>query len=140
VTSPPAAWRDLVIVGSSVAENGRVQMVSGEVRAFDATTGALRWTFHPLPADSPAGGANTWSKIVVDERNGLLFLPTGSASPDYYGGLRPGNNDYANSIVVLKAATGEVAWHFQTVHHDLWDYDVASPPLLWPSRRGRRSQ
>ncbi|MEP7311674.1 MAG: pyrroloquinoline quinone-dependent dehydrogenase [Pseudomonadota bacterium] len=136
VTSPPAVWRDLVIVGAAVADNSRAQMASGEVRAFDAHTGALRWTFHPLPKDSPAGGANTWSKIVVDAANGLVFLPTGSPSPDYYGGLRPGNNGYANSIVTLKAATGEVVWHFQTVHHDLWDYDVASPPLLWPSRKG----
>ena len=134
VTSPPAVYRNLVIVGSSVADNSRAQMASGEVRAFDGTTGALKWTFHPLPADSPAGGANTWSRIAVDERRGLVFLPTGSASPDYFGGLRPGNNEYANSIVALKAATGEVVWHFQTVHHDLWDYDVASPPLLWPGQ------
>jgi len=136
VTSPPAVWRNLVIVGAAVADNGRTQMASGEVRAFDARTGALRWTFHPLPADSAAGGANTWSRIVVDAGNGIVYLPTGSPSPDYYGGLRPGNNGYANSIVALKAATGEVIWHFQTVHHDLWDYDVASPPLLWPSRSG----
>jgi quinoprotein glucose dehydrogenase len=136
VTSPPAVYRNLVIVGSSVADNSRAQMASGEVRAFDGTTGALRWTFHPLPANSPTGGANTWSRIVVDERSGLVFLPTGSPSPDYYGGLRPGHNGYANSIVALKAATGEVVWHFQTVHHDLWDYDVASPPLLWPGRQG----
>ncbi|HEV7716510.1 MAG TPA: pyrroloquinoline quinone-dependent dehydrogenase [Steroidobacteraceae bacterium] len=136
VTSPPAVYRNLVIVGSSIADNSRAQMASGEVRAFDGTTGALRWTFHPLPADSAAGGGNTWSRIVVDERNGLAFLPTGSPSPDYYGGSRPGNNGYANSIVALKAATGDVVWHFQTVHHDLWDYDVASPPLLWDSRNG----
>jgi quinoprotein glucose dehydrogenase len=125
-----------VIVGSSVADNSRMNMASGEVRAFDGTTGALRWTFHPLPADSPTGGANTWTRIVVDEPNGLVFLPTGSASPDYYGGLRPGDNRYANSIVALKADTGEVVWHFQTVHHDLWDYDVASPALLYPSSKG----
>jgi quinoprotein glucose dehydrogenase len=136
VTSAPATWRNLVIVGSSVADNSRVQMASGEVRAFDAITGSLKWTFHPLPADSPAGGANTWSRIVVDERAGIVYLPTGSPSPDYYGGLRPGDNSYANSIVALKAATGEVVWSFQTVHHDLWDYDVASPPLLWPSKQG----
>ena len=97
-----------------------------------------------LPADAQAGGANTWSRIVVDEANGLVFLPTGSASPDYFGGLRPGSNGYANSIVALRAATGKVAWHFQTVHHDLWDYDVASPPLLYPGKsgpgRGRRAR
>jgi quinoprotein glucose dehydrogenase len=136
VSSPVAIYRNLVIVGSYVADNSRARMSSGEVRAFDARTGALRWTFHPLPADAPAGGANTWSRIIVDEPNGLVFLPTGSASPDYFGGLRTGSNDYANAIVALRAATGEVAWHFQTVHHDLWDYDVASPPLLYPSKSG----
>jgi quinoprotein glucose dehydrogenase len=134
VSSPPAFYRGLIIVGSFVADNSRARMSSGEVRAFDAKSGALRWTFHPLPEDLPAGGANTWSRIVVDERNGLVFLPTGSASPDYYGGLRPGDNRDANSIVVLKAATGERVWSFQTVHHDLWDYDVASPPLLFPGK------
>ena len=73
-----------------MADNSRARMSSGEVRAFDRRTGTLRWTFHPLPADVDAGGANTWSTIVVDEPNGLVFLPTGSASPDYFGGLRPG--------------------------------------------------
>lgn len=143
VSSPPAFYRgtahgsiDLIIVGGFIADNSRAKMSSGEVRAFDAKTGALRWTFHPLPEDSEAGAANTWSRIVVDEQNGLVFLPTGSASPDYFGGLRPGDNRDANSIVVLKAATGEKAWAFQTVHHDLWDYDVASPPLLFPGKNG----
>jgi quinoprotein glucose dehydrogenase len=136
VTSPPAIYRGLVIVGSSVADNSRAKMASGEVRAFDAATGALRWTFQPLPAGVDAGGANTWSRIVVDDANGLAFLPTGSASPDYFGGLRPGDDGFANSIVAVRAATGEVAWHFQTVHHDLWDYDVASPPLLYQPRSG----
>jgi len=136
VTSPPAVYRDLVIVGSFVADNSRARMSSGEVRAFDATTGALRWTFHPLPPDADAGGANTWSRIVVDEANGLVFLPTGSASPDYFGGLRAGADGHANSVVALKAATGDIAWHFQTVHHDLWDYDVAAPPLLYPAKAG----
>ena len=111
-------------------------MTSGEVRAFDAASGALRWTFHPLPADSPAGAANTWSRLTVDEASGLVYLPVGSASPDYFGGNRPGDNRHANSVVALRAATGEVAWAFQTVHHDVWDYDVASPPLLFPGRRG----
>ena len=141
VSSPPAYWQapnggGLIIVGSFIADNSRAKMASGEVRAFDAKTGALVWTFHPLPESSPAGAANTWSRIVVDQANGLVFLPTGSASPDYYGGLRPGDNRDANSIVVLKAATGEKVWSFQTVHHDLWDYDIASPPLLFPGRNG----
>jgi quinoprotein glucose dehydrogenase len=136
VSSPPAIYRDLVIVGSFVADNSRARMASGEVRAFDRRSGALRWTFHPLPDDSGAGGANTWSLITVDDTNGLVFLPTSSPSPDYYGGLRPGDNRHANSIVVLRADTGEIVWSFQTVHHDLWDYDVASPPLLFPGKAG----
>jgi len=141
VSSPPAFYRvsdsrELIIVGSFIADNSRAQMASGEVRAFDAKTGALVWTFHPLPENSQAGAANTWARIVVDQPNGLVFLPTGSASPDYFGGLRPGDNRDANSIVVLKAATGEKVWSFQTVHHDLWDYDVASPPLLFPGKNG----
>ena len=136
VTSPPVVYRDLVIVGSNVADNSRVRMASGEVRAFDRRSGALRWTFHPLPQDANAGGANTWSRITVDADNGLVFLPTSSPSPDYFGGLRPGDNRQANALVTLRADTGEVVWSFQTVHHDLWDYDVASPPLLFPSTEG----
>ena len=136
VSTPPAIYRDLVIVGSFVADNSRARMASGEVRAFDASSGALRWTFHPLPADAGAGGANTWSSIAVDEANGLVFLPTGSASPDYFGGLRAGQDGHANSIVALRAATGDVAWSFQTVRHDLWDYDVAAPPVLYQGASG----
>lgn len=131
ITSPPALIDGLVITGSAIADNSRARMASGEVRAFDAHTGALRWTFHPLPADLPAGGANTWSRIIADPATGLIFLPTGSASPDYFGGLRPGPNQHANSLVALHARTGRLAWSFQTVHHDLWDYDVASPPTLY---------
>jgi len=134
VTSPPAVSRDLVIVGSSVADNSRARMASGEVRAFDRRSGSLRWTFHPLPDNVRAGGANTWSRIIVDDANGLVFLPTGSPSPDYFGGLRSGDNRQANAVVVLRHDTGEVVWSFQTVHHDLWDYDVASPPLLFPGK------
>jgi quinoprotein glucose dehydrogenase len=136
VTSGPVVYRDLVIVGSNVADNSRVRMASGEVRAFDRRSGGLRWAFHPLPENADAGGANTWSRITVDEANGLVFLPTSSPSPDYFGGLRSGDNRQANSIVALRAATGEVVWSFQTVHHDLWDYDVASPPLLVPGTEG----
>jgi quinoprotein glucose dehydrogenase len=136
VTSPPAVYRDLVVVGSSVADNSRARMASGEVRAYDRISGTLRWTFHPLPENVDAGGANTWAPITVDDTNGLVFLSTGSPSPDYYGGLRPGDNRNANAVVVLRATTGEVVWTFQTVHHDLWDYDVASPPLLFPGANG----
>jgi quinoprotein glucose dehydrogenase len=144
VTSPPAVVGDLVITGSAVADNTSFAPASGEVRAFDARTGALKWTFDPVPRDStdPAyktwqggsakytGAANVWSVIVADPARDLVFVPTSSPAPDYYGGLRLGEDRYANSIVALRASTGRVVWHFQTVHHDLWDYDNASPPAL----------
>ena len=134
-TSPPAVIDDLVVIGSGIADNNRANAPTGEVRAFDARSGALRWTFDPLPDNPAAGGANAWSRIVVDAVRHLVFVPTGSPSPDYYGGLRPGANRYANSVVALRAATGAVVWHFQTVHHDLWDYDVATPPALFTTSR-----
>src|SRR4051812_28126465 len=144
VTSPPAVVNGLLIVGSAVADNNRTDAASGEVRAYDARTGQLKWTWDPVP-QNPAdpefssweggdahrtGAANAWSVIVADPARDLVFVPTSSPSPDYYGGRRLGRNDYANSIVALRATTGAVVWHFQTVHHDLWDYDNASPPLL----------
>ena len=134
-TSPPAVIDDLVVVGSAIADNHRADSATGEVRAFDARTGALRWTWDPLPRNPNAGAANAWSRIVVDPERHLVLVPTGSPSPDYYGGLRPGDNRYANSVVALRAKTGEMVWHFQTVHHDLWDYDVASPPALFSVER-----
>jgi quinoprotein glucose dehydrogenase len=144
VTSPPAIVGDLVIVGSGVADNNRTDAASGEVRAYEARTGALRWSWDPVPQNpsDPAyatweganghrtGAANAWSVIAADPARDLVFVPTSSPSPDYFGGERLGRNDYANSIVALRASTGAVVWHFQTVHHDLWDYDNASPPLL----------
>lgn len=144
VTSPPVVVNGLVITGSSIGDNTLPTLPSGEVRAFDARTGALRWSWDPIPQDrrDPAygewrgalahqtGGANAWSVLAADAERDLVFVPTGSAAPDYYGALRLGDNRYANSIVALRASTGEVAWSFQTVHHDLWDYDNASPPAL----------
>ena len=143
-TSPPAVIGNLIVVGSSIADNSRVDPASGEIRAYDARTGELRWIFDPIPQGRHAlgesnwgsgsarrtGGANAWSVIVTDPARGLVFVPTSSAAPDYFGGLRPGDNRYANSVVALRAESGEVAWHFQTVHHDIWDYDNASPPAL----------
>ena len=144
VTSPPAVINDLIVVGSAVADNNRTDAATGEVRAYDALTGELRWSWDPVPQDptDPAypsweganahrtGAANAWSVIAADPARNLVFVPTSAPSPDYYGGERLGRNDYANSIVALRASTGKVVWHFQTVHHDLWDYDNASPPLL----------
>jgi len=142
MTSPPVVIDDLVVVGSAIDDNSRVEMPSGVVRAFDARTGGLRWKWEPLPAnDSPSegqnsgknwrtGAGNAWSGMVVDGGRDLVFVPTGSASPDYYGGLRPGDDKWADSIVALRGKTGKLVWGFQLVHHDLWDYDSASPPLL----------
>jgi len=147
VTSPPTVIDDLVVVGSAIDDNSRLDMPSGVVRAFDARTGSLRWSWEPIPPNSTAanpgqpekvwrtGGANAWSIITADPERHLVFVPTGSASPDYYGGFRPGDNKWANSVVALRAGTGELAWGFQLVHHDLWDYDCASPPLLTTLRR-----
>jgi quinoprotein glucose dehydrogenase len=130
ITSPPAILRDLVIVGSAIGDNNRADEPSGVVRAFDTRSGALRWKWDPLPASAKVGAANAWSVFAVDPARDLVFIPTGSASPDYYGGERPGANLYANSVVALRGTTGQVVWHFQVVHHDLWDYDVASQPVL----------
>jgi quinoprotein glucose dehydrogenase len=152
MTSPPVVVNGLVVTGSSVADNTRPDLPSGEVRAWDARTGALKWSWDPVPQNpaDPAhrewrgaiahktGAANAWSVLSADPERGLVYVPTGSAAPDYYGALRLGHNRYANSIVALRAATGEVAWAFQTVHHDLWDYDNASPPaLVTVTRDGR---
>ena len=149
VTSPPAVVGDLVITGSAVADNTNLAPASGEVRAFDARTGVLKWTFDPIPQDSadPAfktwqngaarivGAANVWSVIVADPEHDLVFLPTSSPAPDYFGGMRLGDDRYANSIVALRASTGKVIWHFQSVHHDLWDFDNAAPPALVTVKR-----
>jgi quinoprotein glucose dehydrogenase len=153
VTSPPAVVGDLIVVGSAIGDNRGVELERGVVRAFDARTGALRWSWDPIPNDAKdaahktwagesaarTGAANAWSVIAADEARGLVFVPTSSPSPDFYGGERQGDNLYANSVVALSAATGKVAWHFQVVHHDLWDYDVASPPALITVRRGGRA-
>ncbi len=140
MTSPPAVIDGLVVVGSAIDDNGRAEMPSGVVRAFDARTGALRWKWDPIPPDTSGssadktvwqtGAANAWSVMAVDPQRHLVFVPTGSASPDYYGGLRPGDDKWADSVVALRSQTGEMAWGFQLVHHNLWDYDTASPPLL----------
>lgn len=133
MTSPPAVVDDIVVVGSAIDDNARVEMPGGVVRAFDARTGARRWSWDPIPSSDGkfrSGAANAWSIISVDAERHLVFVPTGSASPDYFGGLRPGDDRWADSIVALNSMTGALVWGFQLVHHDLWDYDVASPPLL----------
>ena len=143
-TSPPAIIGDRVIVGSSMGDNQRFNQPPGVVRAFDVHTGALLWTWDPIPQD-PAdsayatwqgpkahqtGAANAWSILSTDAARDLVFVPSTSPSPDYYGGERLGSNLYANSLVALRASTGQRVWSFQVVHHDLWDFDIAAQPLL----------
>ncbi len=145
VTSPPAVINDLIICGSTMGDNQRLEYPPGVVRAFNARTGELAWSWDPIPRGSSediasrtwkgpkvhkTGAANAWAPISADLDRDLVYVPTSSPSPDYYGGERIGENRYANSLVALKASTGEVVWHFQAVHHDLWDYDLPAQPLL----------
>jgi quinoprotein glucose dehydrogenase len=150
VTSPPTVVGDVVVVGSSIADLLRPNAPPGDVRGFDARTGAVRWTFHTIPhagesghetwenGTALAGGANVWSTMTADLGRGLVFLPVSTPTDDFYGGDRLGANLYSDAVVALDAATGERRWHFQTVHHDLWDYDLAAPPVLVSLRRDGR--
>ena len=149
-TSPGAIYKDLLIQGMRVGEEEG--SAPGDLRAYDVRTGAIRWTFHTIPhAGEPgygtwppeawrtAGGANSWAGMSVDVARGLVYIPTGSATPDFYGGARTGANLFANSLLALDAATGTWRWHFQTVHHDLWDRDLpAAPNLVTVTRKGKR--
>lgn len=131
VTSPPAVVGDVLVVGSSIGDNWNTDTGRGTVRGFDVRTGDLRWAWDPIPYEQGnVGAANAWSVFSADPERDLVFVPTGSPSPDFHGGLRPGDNRHANSVVALRASTGEMVWSFQTVHHDLWDYDVAAQPVL----------
>ena len=141
VTSAPAIFKDLVITGSSMGDNRAVTVERGIIRAFDVRTGRLRWTWDPIAAwayqTTPRTGAgNAWSTLSLDAGRDLVFIPTGSASPDYFGGIRKGDNKWANSVVALRASSGEFVWGFQVVHHDLWDYDVAAQPTLFTWKDG----
>ena len=144
VTSPPAIYGNVVVVGSAIGDNRAVDVERGVIRAYDARNGAPLWSFDPIP-DSPThpaatqwnpaqaastGAANSWGLMSVDEDNGLVLVPTGSASPDFFGGTRLGTNRFANSLLALDAKTGKLVWHQQLVHHDLWDYDLAAQPVL----------
>ncbi|HEV2269673.1 MAG TPA: pyrroloquinoline quinone-dependent dehydrogenase [Steroidobacteraceae bacterium] len=144
VTSPPAILDGKVIIGSSVGDNRAVAVELGTVRAFDARTGQELWSWDPIPRDPSnpvykewsaegaklTGAANAWAPLSVDPTRHLVFVPTGSASPDFFGGERPGDDRWADSVVALDADTGKLVWGRQLVHHDLWDYDVASQPTI----------
>ena len=141
-TSPGIIYKDLIIIGSRVDEGPAA--APGHIRAFNVRTGKQEWIFHTIPHpgedgyeswDDPnaykhIGGANCWSGFTLDEKKGIVFVPTGSASYDFYGGMRKGNNLFANCLLALNAATGKKIWHFQTIHHDVWDKDLPTPPAL----------
>jgi len=130
-SSPPIISHGIVVVGSSIDDNQRVDELRGTVHAFDAMTGAARWSFDPVQGiDMRAGAANVWGALSADEARGLVYLPTSSPSPDFWGGYRTGDDKYTSAVVALKVETGEVAWSFQTVHHNVWDYDLPAQPTL----------
>ena len=146
-TSPGAIYKDVLIQGMRVGEEEG--SAPGDLRAYDVRTGAIRWTFHTIPhpgefgyetwpagAWQTAGGSNSWAGLSVDTARGIVYVPTGSATPDFYGGARIGANLFANSLLALDAATGKRLWHFQTVHHDLWDRDLPAAPNLVTVTRG----
>jgi quinoprotein glucose dehydrogenase len=144
VTSPPAIYGNVVVVGSAIGDNRATDVERGVIRGYDAQSGVQLWSFDPLPdsASHPAaaewnltqaagtGAGNAWGVMSVDEEHGLVLVPTGSASPDFYGGLRLGSDRFADSLLALDARSGQLVWHQQLVHHDLWDYDLAAQPVL----------
>jgi len=149
-TTPGIVYQNLLILGSRVSENG--DAAPGHVRAFDIRTGKIAWVFHTIPqpgeygyeqwpatAWETVGGANVWSGMSLDEKRGLVFLPTGSTSYDFYGSNRPGENLFGNCIIALKATSGERVWHYQTVHHDIWDRDLpCQPNLVTVTHQGKK--
>ena len=141
LTTPGSIYKDLIIVGGANPETHPAP--PGDIRAFDVRTGVLRWTFHTIPrpgefgydtwpkdAWKDAGAANNWAGMTVDQKRGMVYVPTGSAVFDFYGGDRAGNDLFADSLIALDAATGKRIWHFQGVHHDLWDRDFPAPPAM----------
>jgi quinoprotein glucose dehydrogenase len=152
VTSPPVVIGDLVVVGSAIGDNRAATLERGIVRAFDARTGALRWAWDPIPREPAdpafqtwargsarrAGAANVWAQLSVDAARDLVFVPTSSPSPDYYGGQRLGSNSYADSVVALRGSSGKLVWHYQLVHHNIWDYDLPAQPSLITVRKDGR--
>ena len=148
MTSPPTVIGDVIVVGSAFADEVRRRAPPGDVRAFDARRGRRLWTFRTLPAAGEpgaetwsgnpreiSGAANVWTTMTADAARDLVFLPVSSASPDFYGGDRVGDNLYSNALVALRASTGERVWHFQIQHHDIWDYDLPAAPVLVQVRR-----
>ena len=151
MTSPGAIYKNFLIVGSRVNES--YDASPGHIRAYDTVTGTFKWIFHTIPREGQPGhdtwqwvkgesygGANAWGGVTVDEERGWVFCATGSATEDFYGGFRKGHNLFANSVLALDATTGERKWHYQTVHHDIWDYDNPTAPILVTLRTGNGSR
>ena len=149
ISSGVAIYKHLVFTGVHNPDESGSKGPAGDVRAWDLRTGDLVWTFHTVPRPGEVGnetwlndswenvtGANTWSFFTVDDERGILYMPLGSAQNDFYGVDRPGDNLFANSIVAVDAETGTLKWYFQAVHHDLWDYDMPIPPILFDVERG----
>ncbi len=145
LTTPGGIIGDLIVIGGAISDNLKTTVPGGVVRAYDLNTGELVWYWDPIPPGKDPvlqgdkqkyqrGTSNVWSYISTDEELGLVYAPTGNSSPDYYGGHRDGLDYYSSSIVALDAQTGEVRWHFQTVHHDIWDYDLPAQPTLFDLR------
>ncbi len=147
LSSPPVTYNNLIITGSQVQESPSLGP-SGAIRAFDVQTGKLAWKFNTIPQPGEPGhdtwhdedwkdrsGTNAWGPLSVDVENGLVFVPLGSSTYDFYGADRKGKNLYANSLVALRAETGKLLWHYQVVHHDIWDYDLPSQPVLMTIHR-----
>jgi quinoprotein glucose dehydrogenase len=147
MTSPGAVFKNLLIIASRVNET--YDASPGHIRAYDAVTGEMKWIFHTIPVRGEVGhdtwrwvdgetygGANAWGGLTIDEQRGWVFAATGSATDDFYGGFRKGNDLFANSVLALDASTGERKWHYQTVRHDLWDYDNPPAPILVTLRNG----
>ncbi len=141
-TSPPSVYKNLIIAGTRVSEG--MDAAPGDIRAYDAQTGKIVWQFHTIPHPGEAGyetwedpnaykytgGANNWMGMTIDQKRGIAYIPIGSASMDFYGGKRRGSNLFADCMLALDAATGKEKWHFQYLHHDTWDYDPSSAPVL----------
>ena len=140
LTSPPARYRDTLIVGCAIDDNERTNAPHGIVRALDARTGRVLWSFDPIPPElhDRTGAANVWAGMTVDTEHGIVYLPTSSPSADSFGGTRKDDIPLANALVALNASSGEILWHLQTVHHDLFDYDLPTQPILFDLRRGTR--
>ena len=146
ISSPGSIYKDLIIMGDGTPES--LPAPPGDIRAYDVHTGKMRWIFHTIPhpgevgyetwpkdAWKTSGAANNWCGMAVDTVRGIVYVPTGSAATDWYGADRVGDDLFANSLIALDAATGKRLWHFQAVHHDLWDRDLPSPPTLVTVRR-----